>query len=285
MVVVPGASSIDAGLIAENVKAYLHANPFIAPQGGRLPLQLCFGVSDIRTAGRSAANLVAAADAALYESKHRGGDTVTVHMTTGLDGNDHVQTKFDILDSLVTAIDHKDRYTKKHSEDVTAYALKLARALGLSEDVYHAVRVAGLLHDVGKIGVPDSILRKPGKLTTEEYEVMKGHVTVSALIIHGLPRLSDILSAVANHHERWDGKGYPNGVSGSDIPLLGRIMAIADAYSAMTLDRPYRSGLTPDDAIAEIERCKGTQFDPELAELFIQTMRENSSVCGQRVAA
>jgi HD-GYP domain-containing protein (c-di-GMP phosphodiesterase class II) len=132
--------------------------------------------------------------------------------------------------------------------------------------------MAGILHDIGKIGVPDSILRKPGPLTHEEYEVMKGHVMLSSLIIHGLPNLEDILDAVSNHHERWDGKGYPRGLSGKQIPLLGRVMAIADAFSAMTMDRPYRAGLPIDRALEEVTRGAGTQFDPNLAQEFVRAI-------------
>lgn len=148
------------------------------------------------------------------------------------------------------------------------------------------MRVAGLLHDIGKIGVPDSILQKPGKLTDDEYEVMKTHVTLSAAIIHGLPHLSDILDAVANHHERWDGGGYPAGLAGENIPILGRIMAIADAFSAMTLDRPYRAGMDIEKALLEIEKGAGSQFDPRLARVFIEAMRSNSGqYSGQLKAA
>jgi diguanylate cyclase (GGDEF)-like protein/putative nucleotidyltransferase with HDIG domain len=277
MVVLPRTDGERAGALAESIRAYLNDNPFPIPDGGRLPLQLCIGVADSAMAGRTSATLVAAADAALYESKQNGGNQVTLHLVdTDAGENDPARSTFNVLESLVTAIDRKDRYTKRHSEDVTNYALRLAEALTLSEDTYNAVRVAGLLHDVGKIGVPDAILRKPGKLTADEYEVIKGHVTVSALIIHGLPRLPDVLDAVANHHERWDGRGYPRGVSGYDIPLLGRIMAVADAFSAMTLDRPYRAGMSVEEALEEIERGAGTQFDPELARVFVETFRQKA---------
>jgi HD-GYP domain-containing protein (c-di-GMP phosphodiesterase class II) len=145
------------------------------------------------------------------------------------------------------------------------------------------MRIAGLLHDIGKIGIPDAILRKPGKLTEDEYEVMKSHVTLSALIIHGLPHMNDILDAVANHHERWDGKGYPQGLTGEQIPFLGRIMAIADAFSAMTLDRPYRAAMGTEAAIDQIERGMGTQFDPTLAQLFIETLRAGAPATEREV--
>ncbi|MCW3061540.1 MAG: diguanylate cyclase domain/uncharacterized domain [Capsulimonas sp.] len=278
MVILPSTTGVEAQGVANDIKQYLGLHPFKSPDGANLPVRLCFGVADTRSAGCSAPNLVTAADTALYEGKSHGGDQVTLHLQHVLEGVDPSHGKFEVLDGLVTAIDRKDHYTKRHSEDVTGYALKLVDALGLSGETLDAVRVAGLLHDIGKIGVPDSILRKPGKLTAEEYEVMKGHVTLSMLIIHGLPRLNDILDAVSHHHERWDGKGYPSGVAGEDIPLLGRVMAVADAFSAMTLDRPYRSGMSIDDALGEIERGSGSQFDPQLAELFIEIIRAQEAL-------
>jgi diguanylate cyclase (GGDEF)-like protein/putative nucleotidyltransferase with HDIG domain len=276
MAVLPATDAYGAAECAEAVRQSLIQHPMQANDGSRLPVRLCFGVADTNREGRSAASLVAAADAALYEGKHGGGDRVTLHLVDVSETDNKPTGQFDVLDSLVTTIDRKDRYTRRHSEDVTDHALLLVRALGLSDETFNAVRVAGLLHDIGKIGIPDHILRKPGKLTPDEYEVMKGHVALSALIIHGLPRLADILDAVAHHHERWDGRGYPNGLQGEDIPLLGRVMAIADAYSAMTMDRPYRAAMTLEEALEEIQKGSGTQFDPELAMIFIQATLSNT---------
>jgi diguanylate cyclase (GGDEF)-like protein len=274
IIVCPGMDAQQAENVAEDVRAYLHRHPFINPEGTPLPLQLCFGISDTESVSRSPIELVAAADAALYASKRQGGNAVTLHLDRAApqNGQNLEGTAYTILEGLVTTIGHKDQYTKLHSEHMTGFALALTEALGCSEEMYGVVRIAGLLHDVGKIGVPDSILRKPGKLTAEEYEIMKTHVSLSAAIIHGLPNLPDILDAVANHHERWDGKGYPRGVSGEQIPYLGRIMAIADAFSAMTLDRPYRAGMSTEMALAEIGRGAGAQFDPRLARVFVDTM-------------
>jgi len=133
------------------------------------------------------------------------------------------------------------------------------------------VRIGGLLHDVGKIGVPDNILRKPGRLTEDEYHAIKQHPAMGALIVGAIPGMSMILDAVRSHHERWDGGGYPEGLAGDAIPLLGRIMAVAGACSAITTERPYRKGTPWSTALREISACSGTQFDPEVAQAFLRT--------------
>lgn len=281
MIVLPNAVAAEAAQFADAARARLQTYPFRNPEGVAIPLRLCFGIADTVRAGGDFHTLITAADSALYQGKRSGGNAVKLHLVGPDDAHANEPeapegTSFDVLDGLVTAIDNKDKYTKAHSIDMTNYALALTDALGHSDATRDIVRVAGLLHDVGKIGVPDNILQKPGKLTDAEYEVMKKHVTLSSLIIHGLPHMADILDAVACHHERWDGGGYPKGLKGEDIPQLGRIMAIADAFSAMTLDRPYRVGLSVEEALIEIERHSGTQFDPTLAALFIKTIRQTA---------
>jgi HD-GYP domain-containing protein (c-di-GMP phosphodiesterase class II) len=174
----------------------------------------------------------------------------------------------------VQTVDHKDRYTRKHSEEVTRWALTVARRLALSNETERALRIAGLLHDVGKIGIPDSILRKPGQLSSEEFEVVKQHALLSELIIKEVPNLGDVMAAVGSHHERWDGTGYPRGLQGDHIPLLGRILAVADAYSAMTSDRPYRKALTGTQAREELINGAGSQFDPEIVAAFLAGERD-----------
>jgi putative nucleotidyltransferase with HDIG domain len=170
---------------------------------------------------------------------------------------------------MVTAVDKKDRYTRRHSEDVNQYAQWIADELQLSAETTQRMWVGGLLHDIGKIGVPDKILRKPGRLSAAEWEVMKSHPSLGARMLHDVPHMEEIIDAVRHHHERWDGCGYPDGLVGEDIPLLSRILAVADAFSAMTTDRPYRKGMTWDAALGEIRAHSGTQFDPTLAHAFL----------------
>ena len=147
---------------------------------------------------------------------------------------------------------------------VAEHAVRIGNVLCLSEAEINALDIAGQLHDVGKIAVPDSILRKPGRLTPDEEAMIRQHVVFSELMIKGVPNLDHVLLAVAHHHERWDGMGYPYGKSGEDIPLLGRILALADALAAMLHDRPYRKGRTLDQALIELHKGAGSQFDPGL---------------------
>jgi len=174
-----------------------------------------------------------------------------------------------MLDALVTAVDNKDRYTRRHSEDVMGYALDIARAIELSEQQKMVLSAAALLHDVGKIGVPDRILRKPGKLTEEEFQAIKQHPQMGAVIVGAVSGFEQTLDAILYHHERWDGKGYPAGLAGQSIPLLARIMAVADGFSAMTTNRPYRSGMSSDEAFKILIAGSGTQWDAELVNALL----------------
>ena len=144
----------------------------------------------------------------------------------------------------------------------------------LSSSVRRMIVTASALHDIGKIGIPESILKKQGRLNDEEYEIMKTHVTNSIEMIHFLPNMNYVIPAVLSHHERYDGKGYPRGLKGEDIPLLGRILAVCDSFDAMTTKRTYKEAMSIDYAISELEHNKGTQFDPKLAEAFIELLKE-----------
>lgn len=172
--------------------------------------------------------------------------------------------------AISNALDTKDSYTNGHSLRVTLYSMILAKELNLDESYMEDIEIAGLLHDIGKIAMPKSILCKNGKLTDEEFLVMKSHPIRGEKIVINIKKLQMISEWIKSHHEKWDGSGYPDGLSGEGIPLAGRIIALADTYDAMTSTRPYRTALSHEVAISEINRCSGTQFDPELAKKFVE---------------
>ncbi len=170
--------------------------------------------------------------------------------------------------SLAAAIDAKDPYTRGHSERVTRFSLLIARELGLDEKIQKNVQLCALLHDVGKIGVPISVLRKKEKLTDEDWKEIRRHSVLGAEIISPIRQLKELIPNIRNHHERYDGKGYPDNLKGEEIPLIARILAVADTFDALTSERPYRNGLSDKAALEEIEVCKGTQLDPACADAF-----------------
>ncbi len=175
-----------------------------------------------------------------------------------------------IIRSLTSAIDAKDAYTCGHSERVAILSRTLAKEAGLPDAQVERIYMAGLLHDVGKIGVPEAVLQKTGRLTPEEFEQMKKHPAIGAHILADLKQVADVVPGVLHHHERFDGKGYPMGIAAETIPLMGRIICLADCFDAMTSNRTYRKALPLEVALAEIRRCGGTQFDPKLTEVFLK---------------
>src|SRR5690349_1410301 len=186
------------------------------------------------------------------------------------------------IQSLARTIDKMDRYTSGHSERVARYAVNLARWLGLPEDQIDVVRHSALMHDIGKVGCVLN-LNKPGKLTQSEYEIFKRHPSYGKDILDPIKFLQPVVPGVHLHHERWDGRGYPLGLEGKHIPLIARIIAVADTYDAMTSDRAYRRALPHEVTVSEIVRCSGTQFDPDIAGTFterIQLLREELRATG-----
>jgi putative nucleotidyltransferase with HDIG domain len=178
------------------------------------------------------------------------------------------------LEALLAALDTRDTETEGHSERVAAYTMLIAQQLNLSEAELQHIEHGALLHDIGKIGVPDHILYKPGPLTPEEWEIMKQHPVIGYKMCMKIEMLRPAAPIVLHHHERWDGRGYPYGLNGAEIPLGARIFAIADTLDAMTSDRPYRKALSFAQAREEIERCAGSQFDPELVRVFLELPEE-----------
>lgn len=181
----------------------------------------------------------------------------------------------DTLSALTNAIDAKDRYTRGHSDRVTELSVRLAKEANVDKAEIEKIRLGGLLHDIGKIGIPENILNKPGRLDDHEFEVIKSHPTLGVGILGNVEFLQNVVPIIKHHHERYDGKGYPDKLMGENIPYFARIVSIADTYDAMTTNRPYRKALTVEESLKEIDRCKGTQFDPELAELFIKMIQRD----------
>jgi len=174
------------------------------------------------------------------------------------------------IDALIKALEAKDIYTRGHSQRVTMYSVAIGKAMRLQPEQIEILRQAAVLHDLGKIGVREAILNKPGRLTPEEFQEITQHPVVSTRILQPIPFFRPLLPGILHHHERFDGKGYPDGIGGLDIPLESRIMSIADTFDAMTSTRAYRKALSLEEANQEILRCSGTQFDPEIVPVFLR---------------
>jgi len=175
-----------------------------------------------------------------------------------------------MLSVLRGAIEARDPYTRGHSARVTALAETIARRLGWTEERLAALRVGGSLHDIGKLAVSDEVLCKEGRLDADELAQIREHPKIGARLLLRVASLREAIPYVLYHHERWDGTGYPSGKAGEEIPIEARVLAVADAFDAMTNDRPYRRALTPAQALAEVRRCSGTQFDPRIAQVFVE---------------
>lgn len=233
-----------------------------------IPLSVSCGVALYPDDGGTGLAVLKTADERLMRDKVGNQDYQVERLRDELK---RTVTGFAMLDALVTAVDNKDRYTRRHSEDVMLHSVALARDLELDQASIHRLQVAALLHDVGKIGVPDRLLRLPSRLTDKEYDVVKQHAAMGAVMVSSVPNLADIVEAVHFHHERWNGGGYPNGLQGEEIPLLARILAVADAYSAMTTDRPYRKGMTHEEAMRVLEEGAGEQWEPYCVGAFLRS--------------
>ena len=181
-----------------------------------------------------------------------------------------------ILTVMVKILESKDPYTRFHSHSVAKWSRMIGRRKGLTEDELNRLGLAALFHDFGKIGIPDDILCKTGKLTDEEFETMKKHPTIARDLLASLEPLSDLLPGITHHHERWDGRGYPSKLKGEDIPLWARIIALADSYDTMSTRRSYKEPYSREKVLSELEKGKGTQFDPELTEHLLGILKENA---------
>ena len=274
-VLLPETGSPDAFLTSERIRSKLREAFAERP----VPLTMSFGIAAYPQHGRTADALLRAADEALYAAKALGRDRSVVHSSEIAEILESASPSARARDdahlatvlNLAEALDVRDTGTAQHSQTVGHYSKLMARELSLAPHRVERLRIAGVLHDIGKIGVPDAILRKPGKLTDEEWEHMRRHPETGARILGG-SGLDDIREWVLAHHERPDGRGYPRGLKGSAIPLEARILAVADAYEAMTADRVYRKALGPEIAREELIRCAGSQFDADVVDAFLRIL-------------
>jgi putative nucleotidyltransferase with HDIG domain len=232
------------------------------------------GLASYPSDGVISQELITVADTALYFAKRTGGNRVYLSSKILAEPQDDAGTYarrngLSAIYALVSTVEAKDPYTYGHSRKVNTYAVALAEAIGLSPDEVSRVSTAALLHDIGKIGVPDKVLNKKGKLNKEDWEAIKSHPKLGATIVGNVPNLVPCISSILHHHERWDGGGYPEGLKGEEIPVEARILAIADSFEAMSSDRPYRPALCSEKVLKELHRGAGSQFDPELVKAFI----------------
>ena len=312
LALLPGTGAAQAQIICSRLLSALSARPFVAPDGSRIEIRLTCGIAEWSLEHSSAADLFQTADANLYEAKHQGrglareagedtqqpllpadasdlsilsDDALNAHALRALQRDladvlgqvvptPQLWESFGVLSTLISAIDNRDHYTRRQGERVMTFGLLLAHELRWPREMLEAVQICGLIHDVGKVAVPDVILRKPGLLNPEELVLMQQHAAFGAMIVHDVPQRERVLEGVRAHHEAFDGSGYPLGLSGEQIPPMGRLLAIPDSFAAMTTDRPYRKSLSPFFALQEIERGRGTRFDPVMVDAFLSVMRK-----------
>lgn len=289
-IILPGYDMLSASNLAENIRRQIMDMNKAAADYALKVLTVSGGISSYPYAAGSVKELIEGADMAVYQVKRRGKNAIMLSHESNINAKsennvDSSEYKQDIYSeyaptiyALTAAIDTKDHYTFSHSKNVAYYASCLAEAYEMGDDFVELIREAGLLHDIGKIGIREDILNKPGKLTDEEYEIVKGHVESSVGIIRHLPSLDYVIPAVIGHHERYDGQGYPRKISGEDIPLSARILCIADAFDAMVSMRSYKKSYTVEYALEELQQQRGRQFDPKLTDLFVRMVKDGDIV-------
>lgn len=283
-ILMPDISGEEAMEYAERIRTDIEKLAVNKEDKKRTFLTISAGLSAFPDNGSTCDQLLKCADLALYTAKRDGKNKCVLY---GMQQTNGIQTEMDSdlnqeqmnfnysspVYALAATIEAKDQYTFSHSQNVSRFGAALARVVGLDSNHVEIVRQAGLLHDIGKIGIPETILLKDSPLDAAEYEIIKGHVEITISIIKHIPSLNRLVPCVLYHHERWDGKGYPRGIAGDAIPIEARCLTIADSFDAMTNDRPYRKAMSTSDALAEIEKGKDTQFDPVLAQMFINHIK------------
>ena len=275
-IVLPEARLDDAYKVAERIRKTISTRTsFKAP-----PITASLGVANWPIDGVMKAEIISCADAALYRAKQTGRNRTCLSSDVAKPATPLVSVELEarsralsIIYALAATVDAKDHYTYGHSKKVSDYAVAVGEAMELSQDRIDLVRAAGLLHDIGKVGIPDSTLNKKGTLSDEEWGLVKDHPKLGVEILRHVIDLVNCLPVILHHHERFDGAGYPSGLKGENIPLEARILAVADAFDAITSPRPYREQLSSKEALEELKRCVGAQFDPKVIEVFFKVIR------------
>ena len=287
----PETDSDDALAIAEHLRLAIADHLFAV--GGGVHLTCAIGVSTFPCDAQERNDLVHAADQAMYMAKHMGRNQVRhcAERTVLVAALDNAATSRDeeafigTAEALTDLLSARDPYTGSHTNRVSGLTRDVALALGLSAQEAHMVELAGSLHDIGKVAIPDAILNKPSALSQDEWALMQTHPAIGAAIVNRIPFLRGICHIIRAHHERWDGTGYPDRLGGEAIPLGARIIAIVDAYDAMTTDRPYRQRSSSAAALLELRRCAGTQFDPTVLHAFTHVLVESIPSQPEKLAA
>ncbi|MGA7671925.1 MAG: diguanylate cyclase [Nitrolancea sp.] len=279
IVLLPEIGVAGAVECAERIRAAIASHRF--PVGGGIHITCSLGVATFPENGTERSQLIELADQAMYAAKRLGRNQVRtsgeaaisalVRSSMGSNVRED-STLVGVIEALATLVGARDRYTATHMSQVGHRVARLARELGLSASEAHMLGIAGLLHDIGKVCVPDAILQKPGHLSSTDWEMLRTHAAVGANVLSRVPELRPLVPIIRAHHERWDGSGYPDGLSGDAIPFGARMVAVVDAYGAMTSDRPYRAGRSAESARIELRRCAGTQFDAAIVDAFLRLL-------------
>jgi diguanylate cyclase (GGDEF)-like protein len=276
----PEIELADALAVAERVREAVAAQPLEACNGAHLTCSI--GVAVYPADATDVDGLVTAADRAMYAAKRLGRNQVRSAGDPAVAALDEVAhaigsredaTLFGTVEALAAVVEARDRHSGEHADQVAALSRQLAIALGLDAMEVNAVAVAGRLHDVGKVSVPDSLLGKADRLSAKEWELLRAHPALGADLVSRVPGLRRVAPIIRGHHERWDGRGYPDGVAGEAIPHGARIVAVIDAYCAMTTNRAYREARSAEEALTELWGCAGTQFDPGVVRMLAHLLR------------
>ena len=289
VVVLPETKAEEAFTVAERIRETVERQSPLA-FGKNRGITISAGVANLPQHGNTRHTLTLCADAALYHAKQRGKNRCFIYeeecQRSYKPQSGHVaplicDDDMGAIEALGATVDARDSHRQGHSMAVMQGAVLLGQKIGLSAEEIANLRVASLLHDIGNVALPSAVLEKEGPLDQDEWKSVENHAMLGSKVLKRVQQMVPIIPGVKHHHERYDGKGYPGGLSGKNIPLLARIIAIADAFDAMTNSRSYHKALTPAEAVEEVKRCAGTQFDPELAEAFVAAVQEELASGGE----